>query len=328
VSVRWLIVPTAACVFALGTLACASPDGASAVRQPPMRVSVEPGLESFETTVVRAEPVWASLPGIGSPADVLQDTVHVWVVRDLASLDSVGLARRETWVAGVADPARLRIGLPVGRSDADLRATMRHEVAHLALHATTGGNYPLWLTEGYAQLATGRWGVDDAWRLRFAFAREGGESLRRIRLRFRRGQLDAQVDYMLAYTAVYQLYALGGDAGLRSLFRALDEGSALDAAIRSVYGITEAQFEQAWRRSVTDRYGWLYLVSRASVFWILITLLVAWLSFLRFRRDRRRLDEMREWEATSEAAEIPFDLVFPEWDPDSGSKPGPRGDPP
>lgn len=292
----------------------------------PVRVHADPGLERLAASVVLDPAVWRPLPGIGPPFDVLSDTVSVWVVRDLSALDTIGLARRESWVAGVADPATLRIAIPVGalRPEADLRATMRHEIGHLAIHAATAGNYPLWLTEGYAQLAAGRWGADEAWRMRFAFAREGGESLRRIRLRFRRGALDAELDYMLAYTAVYQLYAMGGEAGLRSLFAELAAGRSFDSAVRTVYGVTESQFEVAWRRSVTERYGWLYLVSRASVFWIVITLLVAWFSFLRFRRDRVRMDELREWESTAEAEDIPYGVYLPGWDPETGAEPDPR----
>jgi len=292
----------------------------------PVKVRADPGLENLAVSVALDPGVWRSLPGIGDPFELLPDTVRIWVVRDLASLDSIGLARPESWVAGVADPASLRIALPIGavRAENELRSTMRHEVAHLVLHEATDGNYPLWLTEGYAQLAAGRWGVDEAWRLRFAFAREGGDSLRRIRLRFRRGALDAEIDYMLAYTAVQQLYTMGGDPGLASLFRELASGRSFDGALRTVYGVTETQFEAAWRRSVTDRYGWLYLLSRASVFWILITLLVAWFSFLRFRRDRERMDDLREWESTSEAGDIPYAVYLPNWDPETGleSDPG------
>ena len=298
------------------------------VQDLPIQVHAAPGLESLATSVVLDPAVWRPLPGIGAPFDVLVDTVRVWIVPDLAALDSIGLARTESWVAGVADPATLRIAIPTGalRAEADLRATMRHEVAHLGIHAATAGNYPLWLTEGFAQLAAGRWGVDEAWRLRFAFAREGGESLNRLRLQFRRGALDAELDYMLAYTAVHQLYSMGGEAGLQSLFAELAAGRSLDAALRTVHGVTEAQFEAAWRRSVTERYGWLYLVSRASVFWIVITLLVAWFSFLRYRRDRLRMDELRAWESTLDADGIPYGVYLPDWHPGPGPEPDPHDD--
>jgi hypothetical protein len=50
-----------------------------------------------------------------------------------------------------------------------------------------------------------------------------------------------------------------------------------------------------------DRYGWLYLLTRAALFWLLITVFVFVVGIRRFRHDRRRLQEMWEAERISAA---------------------------
>ena len=52
-----------------------------------------------------------------------------------------------------------------------------------------------------------------------------------------------------------------------------------------------------------DRYGWLYLLSRAALFWLLITVVVLTVGLRRMRRDRQRLAEMREQERQTQYEE-------------------------
>jgi len=48
-----------------------------------------------------------------------------------------------------------------------------------------------------------------------------------------------------------------------------------------------------------DRYGWLYLLSRAGLFWLGVTALVLFVALRRSRRDRRRLDALRASEESA-----------------------------
>lgn len=224
--------------------------------------------------------------------------VTVWFVRDLATLDSVGLGRPEPWVAGVADAERGRIALRVDGPQQHLgrlRAVYRHEAAHVALAAATGGNAPRWLHEGYAQLASGTWDWQEGWRLQFLLLRGGHSMLSDLDRRFRSG-LEPRTAYILSFTAVDALYALGGEPGLAALFEQLRRGRSFDAALRRVFGLTAEQFERRWRDRVLDRYGWLYLLSRTAFVWLGLTLLIVVLGIARVRHDRRRLAEMREQE--------------------------------
>jgi hypothetical protein len=256
----------------------------------------DPELRDLGLKLAADPAVWKHLPGIGTLPKIGIDTLEIWLTSDLGVGVPEGLRHPEPWVAGTADPARARVALRTGpglSGPGGLRAVLRHEIAHVALGAATGGHYTRWLTEGYAQYASGEWSWEDAWHLQSAFLRRGATTLGEIDLRFRRHSTEARMGYLLSYTAVHELAALGGEAGLAAIFRRLRDGSSFEEALRRTYGITDRDFEVRWKRSLVDRYGWLYLLSRAGVFWIAVSGLVLFVALRRARSDRTRLEELR-----------------------------------
>ncbi len=285
---------------ALLLLAALSPGSGAAQSVPGAPTHIElhgpAGLRNVGRTLMSDPATWRPLPGIGTFAQAGIDSLDIWLTPDLDRDVPADLRQGEPWVAGVADPAGRRIVLRSGGAlggPGGLRVVLRHELAHVALNAATNGNHPRWLTEGYAQYASGEWGWEDAWQLQTTFLRRGALSLRSIDLRFRAHPVEARTGYLLAYTAVHDLAALGGEAGLRSVFRRLRDGSSFEEAIWRTYGIREEDFERRWKRSLVDRYGWLYVLSRAGVFWVGVTGLVLFVALRRARDDRRRLAILR-----------------------------------
>jgi hypothetical protein len=280
---------------------------AAAVRGPPVlqvvagaptvvEVLGDPEFRDLGVRLVSDPAVWKPLPGIGTLPEVGIDSLQIWLTSDLGTGVPPGLSHPEPWVAGTADPAKARIALRTGpglNGPRGLRSVLRHEIAHIGLGAATGGNYPRWLTEGYAQYASGEWSWEDAWHLQSAFLRRGATTLEEIDLRFRRHSTEARMGYLLSYTAVHELAAIGGEAGLAAVFRRLGEGVTFEEALRRTYGITAENFEVRWKRSLVDRYGWMYLLSRAGVFWLAVTALVLFVALRRSNRDRTRLEELR-----------------------------------
>ncbi|MFQ5689906.1 MAG: peptidase MA family metallohydrolase [Gemmatimonadota bacterium] len=264
----------------------------------------EPGLERMAESLARGEPALAPFPGIGGPQRWLGDRPTVYLLRDLACLEPLGLGEaRPDWVAGVASESGPSIALRVDPSRAAVpavRAVLRHELAHLALARATGGNAPLWLHEGYAQLAAGDWDWREAWRLRFVLLARGGDLLSGLSLRFPADPEQARLAYLLSYTAVWELARAGGSGGLEALFGALRAGNTLDGALRTIFGMTEAQFERRWSARVARRYGVLYLLSRATVFWVFLTVVLLWFGRRRKRRDRERMRILKQAEARAE----------------------------
>jgi hypothetical protein len=268
----------------------------------------DPGLESLARLL--ADDTWlvSPMPAIGEIREGLGG-VTVRLARDLACADPS--APGADWVAGAAWPERRFIAVRAGEAVgavAPVRRVLRHELAHLVLDGATNGRAPRWLNEGYAQLAAGEWGWDQGWTLRLAFLR-GRASLDALALGFPAHREGAAEAYLLSYTAVDQLLALGGEPALRALFEGLGSGASFDGTLRAVYGITADQFEARWKRTVSSRYGTLFVLSRAAVFWVGVTLLVLWVGARRRRRDRAKLDRMRREDLESGAAGLPFEVI-------------------
>lgn len=302
----------------------AAADAPRATDDPPVRWRAGPGLQPLADRLARDSALFAPLPGIGDPSGLFQDSLTIYLVRDLDSLAAPGSVVREEWVAGFADADRSTIGVRAAEAETGLggiRTVLRHELAHLALSRATGGRAPRWLHEGYAQLASGAWSAGQAWRLRFYFLRAGGGTLERLSVGFPRREESARTAYLLSYTAVQELYRRGGAPGLQRFFAGLRDGATVDQAMRDVYGVTLAQFEEQWSESVSDRYGWLYLVSRATFFWALVAVAVLVVWWIRRRRDRERLEELRR-EERQEAIRRLLDEGGPGEGPDPGRAPG------
>lgn len=288
---------------ALLLLSCGGPDTqfessvatAPAGGIPAIDLRADRRLEAMAEAVGRDPLVWAPMPGIDSPVDLLAGApVTVWFVQDLTRLDSPGLSAVEQWVAGVADPPERIIALRIDgpqRNLTVLRAVYRHEAAHVLLHAATGGNVPRWFHEGYAQAVSGTWDWNEGWRLHFVLLRHGQSILGNLDKELRSGS-DPRAAYLLSYTAVATLREMGGDPGLSALFTELRGGTSFEAALRRVYGVTGRDFERRWREQVLDRYGWLYLFSRTGLIWMAVAVLVIGLGASRVRRDRERLERM------------------------------------
>jgi len=274
----------------------------------------DPGLRDLGVSLAADPSVWRSFPGIGTLPEIGVDSLEIWLAADLSRDVPEGLRHPESWAAGTANPSGARIALRTGpglTGPGGLKSVLRHELAHVALAAATDGNYSRWLTEGYAQYASGEWSWEDAWHLQSVFLSRGAATLEEIDLRFRRHSAEARLGYLLSYTAVHELAALGGEAGLAGVFRRLREGATFEEAVWRTYGITAEALETRWKRSLVDRYGWLYLLSRTGAFWLAVTGLVLFVALRRARRDKVRLAELRADELWMTRAS---EMGVPEWE--------------
>lgn len=258
--------------------------------------------EQERAAAALAEGVRRSAPLPGLPANVLSGgEIRIYLASDPTAFDSLAPGAPD-WSGGIAYPEGDRIVLPTFAPRAGgtpLAAVLRHELAHIALRRYLGTRVPRWFHEGYAELATGGWGSQEAWALRLAILVGRVPRLDSVNLDFRRERLGARDAYLLAYTAVELLHRIGGRSGFTRLLERWRELGALDPAIRRTYGLTLGQYERVWREEVRDRFGWLLLVSQAVVSWTLLTVLLLVLGYWKRKRDRRKLAALRSVESVA-----------------------------
>jgi hypothetical protein len=247
--------------------------------------------------------------------------------------DAVGPSAPE-WGAAIATPVNGRIVMQGSRANSaagDPRETLRHELAHLALHEALGDLPPRWFDEGYASYAAGETGRDDVLATNIALVFRGIPSLDSLDRFFEGGESGAQTGYALARSAVAAIADLDRTRGLSLFFRYWRETGSMDQALRSAYGVTAAGFEAAWKVRTRRRYGALALFADVS-FAAGILLAVVWPFWLaRRRRDRARLAAMRaadDREERREREDVLHALAYGSAGsserppPESGTKPG------
>lgn len=208
--------------------------------------------------------------------------------------------------AAIAIPSEQRIvmqGSRAGSDAGDPLMVLRHELAHLALHEAMGDIPSRWFDEGYASFAAGEWGREQVIATNVALAWKGVPSLAALDSAFYGGPARAAGAYALAHRAVVELAALDRDRGLTLFFRYWRDSRDLDAALRRAFTLTQAQFEERWRRLTRRRYGALAIFADFTVASVILVVLLVPLHLSRRKRNRERLALMSAVEAETEAKE-------------------------
>jgi hypothetical protein len=210
------------------------------------------------------------------------------------------------WGVALAFPASRRIlmqGRSAGSEAGDPVETLRHELAHLALHERLGDRPPRWFDEGYASVAAREWRRDDVLAANVALALRGAPTLDALEESFAGGATQAQWAYALSYRAVAELAALDPARGLSLFFQYWENGRNMDAAMRQAFGVTRDGFELQYRARTRRRYGALAVVADLSLTFIVLSLMLLPFILSRRVRDRRKLRALLAADAAAERAE-------------------------
>lgn len=210
------------------------------------------------------------------------------------------------WGSAVAFPESRRIviqGQRAGSDAGDPLNVLRHELAHLALHEHLGDLPPRWFDEGYASYAANEWGREQVLMTNIALALRGMPTLDELEDSFGGGPSAAQSAYALAFRAVAELARIDREHGLALFLGYWRATGSMERALRQAYGMTVADFERRWRQRTRRQYGGLALLGNLTLAALLMIFMLAPLYVVRRRRDRRRLEKMREAEAEAERAQ-------------------------
>ncbi|MEP7226038.1 MAG: hypothetical protein ABI785_01650 [Gemmatimonadales bacterium] len=239
-------------------------------------------------------------PGLGLRTP---GSLQLIIVPDGRLLDSLSAGRAPPWGAAVALPGARTILLRADRDD--LYGTLRHELAHLALHQAVKGRVPLWFDEGYASWAAAEWDRLDVLDLNLAVVRGAVPDLRSLDGALRGSASTAEAAYALAVSAVTELARRNPSGSLTPLLRRLEAGEDFDAAVLATTGLTMSQYDIEWRRTIRRRYSlatWLL----AGGGWGLLVFSMWALVRIRRRADLPRRAALDEgWEILPETPDTP-----------------------
>jgi hypothetical protein len=242
----------------------------------------------------------AEWPGLGR---ITPGPLRLILVPNGRLLDSLTEGRVPTWGAAIAVPGARTIVLRADQGD--LTRTLRHELAHLALHEAVPVRVPLWFDEGYASWAAGEWERLGNLELNLAVVRGAIPSLTGLDGALRGSATSADAAYALATSAVTELARRNPTGTLTPMLARLRAGQDFEAAVVATTGLTLERFEQEWTRTLRRRYtlgNWVI----AGGGWLLVGLVVVWMV-----RRRRRIDRDRRaaldvgWEVSPETEQGP-----------------------
>lgn len=221
------------------------------------------------------------------------------------------------WAAGVAWPS---LGLVVIDAQAsgrggDVRAVLRHELAHIALGRLVQGPMPRWFTEGFAQLYAGEWTLSRSSTLARATVADALIPVRDLDDGWPAAATDADLAYAQSVSLVSFLAAGGDGTALQQLVRRLRTGEPFGDALAGAYGQPPLLFEVDWKHAMKARYGWLPFVTDHNLLMGaagLLFLLGAWRAHV---RKRRRIEAMADDESAVDldvpTVERPLLVVYP-----------------
>jgi hypothetical protein len=294
--IRWLQSLSTALIVAAATLTCSriTAQATESLAAGSVRVIYAPRHRAVAHEVLAAARAPVRFPGFGAVS--VPESTTIVVAPDARAFAAATGGGVPEWAGGVAIPDLRRIVLPhypgARVRDDEQGTVLRHEIAHLVLHDRLPRDIPRWFDEGYAEVASGGWDVEGAWKLRVAFVTGGLPPLDSLALEWPRRATDAQTAYLLSATAVDYMRRRGGERGMELLFANWRREGNFEAAVRTTFGVTLGQLESEWRADVRTRYGWLAMLTSAALIWLVATalLLAAWIP--RRRRNRQRIAQM------------------------------------
>ncbi len=200
------------------------------------------------------------------------------------------------WIVGRAFGERRVVIFPtrVTRYPYDsLESVMRHEIVHLALFATAGGQaLPRWFHEGVATSVDAGWGMADQARLLVAAVTE--PTIEEVSDLFESdARPDTALAYLLSTALVNDLRERHGADVPGRIVRRVEAGAPFARAFARETGETPgAAAARAWA-SYRRWTNWVPAIANASTVWTLI-LGLALLAFI--ARRRRRVRVRRRWD--------------------------------
>ncbi|MCC6486038.1 MAG: hypothetical protein IT364_00930 [Candidatus Hydrogenedentes bacterium] len=284
-------------------LTCFLPvSSAEVIDDPPLRITYAPdqqalARESHDILTRGLEDFGDRLPPGDQPIEVIICSTLSEFAKHAGSLaqsNVLGIAKPDEGLIAIKAPNLTMTG-------SDYRGTLRHELVHVLLaRHTSSDNLPRWLNEGVAMILSGEYRWES--RARVAQMYWQGRLIPYRDLLFAFLEPGKEMEFGDAYAqALSMTRYLKDEAGEETFWRVIHDMDSMTFgdALRAEAGLSPAEFYEDWTSSLWTVALVFSLVSGFSIFQVMAILTV----IAYFRKRRRGLATVREWEEQEQNAE-------------------------
>jgi hypothetical protein len=180
---------------------------------------------------------------------------------------------------------------PIGKG---LDELLGHELGHLMLDNAAGGRWlPRWFEEGFCQMISGEWRIEQDILVTRAVWGSGLIPLTALENVNRFGDAKASLAYAQSYLAVTSLVQEFGVEFIPDFFRYYDEGNNFYDAFYKATGYRYIEWTGLWQQKTAGRYRFILYIFDPSILFPLIAVLFILLYLLKIYLSRKK---MKQWE--------------------------------
>lgn len=209
-----------------------------------------------------------------------------------------GKAMIPLWAAAVAYPERnliiLRSPGAIKGGRLDYEKVFTHEFTHIVIgKVMEGRDTPAWLAEGFAMYESSEWHLTRMSGLTKAFLTKRVIPLEKLTANFPSGPDEAELAYAESFMFVSFLINKFGSKAFQQFLRNYAADGDLRGSLTKMSGMHLVTLEKEWLDYMEMRVSWIPLITSATTFWFVITLIFIY-GYYRKRRIAR--ETLRAWE--------------------------------
>ncbi|MDQ5986842.1 MAG: hypothetical protein CSYNP_02575 [Syntrophus sp. SKADARSKE-3] len=210
------------------------------------------------------------------------------------------------WASAVAYPERnliiLRSPGAVKGGRLDYEKVFTHEFTHIIMgRVLEGREAPTWLSEGFAMYESSEWHFERMAGLTKAFLTKRVIPLKRLTTNFPVDAEEAEIAYAESFMFVSFLINKFGHKAFQQFLRNYAADGNLSGALTKMSGMHPVTLENEWLDYMELRVSWIPLITSATTFWFVITLIFIYGYYRKRRIARKTLQVWEEEERENDA---------------------------
>ena len=229
--------------------------------------------------------------------------IRIYITDSQSAFKQIAGPHLPDWTAAVTIfPQRIIVLKNPGLTNTTLRQfreTIVHELIHLYQGMFVPLNVtPVWFNEGLAQYISNPYDIHSRIILSRAIFNNQLIPLKRMADFLKYRHLQAELAYAESSSLVEFLVIVYGEQIINDIFRDMAVNKNFNITIQRLTDIDIETLEDRWKKYISSRYRWIFLLDIQYIIWIIIPLLVIIVYFTKGRRNKKTVQQWNIEEKT------------------------------